>query len=111
MAEDSKQVVLEDADGVQTFVQPEVFDGRLVLAVQHESGSVVRHALDSKQAQRLQEKNPDVKALVDVATAAAKKAGVPTAPDESAELDRVIAALKKAGFNVVPSTPAEQPAV
>src|SRR5579859_7513151 len=110
MAEDSKQVVLEDADGVQSFVQPEVFDGRLVLAVQHENGRTERHALDSKRAQRLQESNAEVKALVDEATAAAKKAGVPTAPDESAELDRVIAALKKAGFNVVPSTTEATPA-
>lgn len=104
MAEDAKQVVLDNADGTQTFVQPEIFDGKLVLAVQHENGFVVRHDPDSNAAKRLVSANPDVAALLSEARTAAKAQGVRTATETSVlgDVDRVIAALKAAGLVVTP---------
>ncbi len=112
MAEDAKQVVIDNADGSQTFVQPEVFDGKLVLAVQNENGFVARHDPDSNAAKRLA-KNPEVAALLEEARSVAKSQGVQT-PAEAAlpNVDVLVAALKKAGLVVVPTQSAEatQPA-
>ena len=102
-----KQVVLTDAEGVATYAQPEVFDGVLVLALQHESGRTERLPIDSPRVKRLTDANADLKAALEDAKTQAQESGVKTSVEPAQDnIDALVAALKRAGLVVTPSQPA-----